>query len=116
MTTPCMPATTGTVNCSSCLNRSRNSASLGGPENSLMSAPEMKVLPLHTSTTAAAAGRERMSSIAANNPWRTAALRVLTGGLSTEMTATSPSMLRVTGPTLILNSRFFVIHTVWKVA
>ena len=91
-----MPATTGIGRPSNCLNRSRYSASFGGPENSAISAPEKKVRPSQTNTTARMPVRARMSAIAANSPARTAALIVFTGGLSTLMTATSASTLVVT--------------------
>src|SRR5260221_3177843 len=84
------------ASCSICRNRSRYSASLGGPENSPISAPEKNVLPSQTSTTAETPARARMLDTAVNNPSRTAAVMVLTGGLRTVMTATSPSMASVT--------------------
>jgi len=57
-----------------------------------MSAPAMKVRPAQTSAIALTASSARARSIPALMPARTAWLSALTGGLSTVMTATSPSV------------------------
>src|SRR6185312_8430129 len=66
--------------------------------NSVMSAPAMKVRPFAPSTIAftpaSAAARLKFSKM----PSRTSCLSAFTGGLSTRMTATSPSRSKLTGP------------------
>src|SRR6516165_4819663 len=64
-----------------------------------MSAPAMKVRPAQASTTVSIAALRPASSSAETNPTRTALLTVLTGGLSTVMMPTEPSIVRVTGGT-----------------
>ena len=86
-----MAAIIGTFRPSKRAHSSRYSASLGGPENSLMSAPVKKLLPAQRRIDARARRcRRRPASSASRMPARAAAVIVLTGGLSTTMTAMSP--------------------------
>ena len=85
-----MAAIIGTFRPSKRAHSSRYSASLGGPENSLMSAPVKKLLPAQRRMTARTAASAATASSASRRPARAAAVIVLTGGLSTTMTAMSP--------------------------
>jgi len=84
-----MAAIMGTPSPSNFAQSSRYSASLGGPENSLMSAPVKKLLPAQRSNTARTFLSAARVSRASRMPARAAAVMVLTGGLSTTMTAMS---------------------------
>src|SRR5215510_3531730 len=75
------------------------SGRLGGCDgllNSVMSAPAMKVRPAPTSTIARVAASPRACVSVLNRPARTTCLSALTGGLSTVMTAISPSFCKPT--------------------
>src|SRR5215470_17216550 len=75
------------------------SGRLGGCDgllNSVMSAPAMKVRPAPTSTIARVAASSRACVSVLNRPARTTCLSALTGGLSTVMTAISPSFCKPT--------------------
>src|SRR6187549_943687 len=97
MTVPNMAATTGTGSASRALNNTRYSTSRGGPLNSPMSAPEKKVEPSQSSTMPRMDASSRIWSIASVRPARTAAVIVLTGGLWTTISASSPSRSTRTG-------------------
>jgi hypothetical protein len=78
------------------LHTSGSDGSTGGLPNSRMSAPAMKVLPSLTISTAFASASASACSMAANKPWRTAALSAFTGGLLTVTTSTWPCRWVVT--------------------
>ena len=67
-----------------------------GLPNSLMSAPAMKVRPAQTMTIAFTLASARARDSASTRALRIAWLSALTGGLSIVMTATSPSLRRLT--------------------
>ena len=87
-----MPATIGFGHFSWMAFTSRSPGSFGGLPNSVMSAPAMKVRPSQTSATARTAGSAAARSTPSLMPARTAWASAFTGGLSTVMTATSPSV------------------------